>query len=164
MFFAFFSPFSVQYEFAHSRYLLRGNSYERAMLSPFHTVKKFQNNYPSKGDSQSLSYTIATFYPYEMEIQIPPYHGRLPIYRPYFHKKRAPPFLSMISALIYHSYKPPFCERCQWCYETCNWYTFAYYFVIPTLQVAGTFYRPQGGEWRSCITATTHSYMVSTIR
>ena len=65
-----------------------------------------------------------------------------------------------------HKYKPPFCERHRWGYETLS-LLFAFQFYSPSDKISfikPTHYRTRGGEWRGCIAATSHKYMSSVIR
>ena len=66
----------------------------------------------------------------------------------------------------FHKYKPPFCERHRWGYETLS-LLFAFQFYSPSDKISfikPTHYRTRGGEWRGCIAATSHKYMSSVIR
>ena len=66
----------------------------------------------------------------------------------------------------YHRYKPPFCERHRWGYETLS-LLFAFQFYSPSDKISfikPTHYRTRGGEWQDCIAATSHKYMSSVIR
>ena len=47
------------------------------------------------------------------------------------------------------------------------WLTFAFLIYLPSdiiLLIGLTHYRTRGGEWRGCIAATSHYYMLSVIR
>ena len=66
------------------------------------------------------------------------------------------------SMLNRHGYKLPFCERQQRGYETVG--AFAVEKVCYNTTAETAHYRTRGGEWRGCIAATSHFYMVSVVR
>lgn len=153
------SPESADLEFAFTREEGKKNVMDKGNNLAFHLIQSFK---PGEVDAETAHKLGKEFsdevlkgkYEYVISTHVDQDHIHNHI------------IFNATSFVDHHKYKPPFCERHRWGYETLS-LLFAFQFYSPSDKISfikPTHYRTRGGEWRGCIAATSHKYMSSVIR